>query len=360
MKAILYLEDGTYFIGENFGATGEISGEVVFNTSMTGYQEILTDPSYTGQMITMTYPEIGNYGVNSEDVESLKVQATAFIVKNYNDRYSNFRGEKSLGEYLKENSVVGIEGIDTRSLTKKIRECGAMNGIVSTEDFDLDSLKEKLSKAPNMEGLDLVKDVTCKEIYKWNKLENEKKYSVGVLDFGIKHNILRILESLGCDLTVYPADTKAEIILGAGHNGLFLSNGPGDPAAVDYGIETIKELLGKLPIFGICLGHQLTSLALGGETYKLKFGHRGGNQPVKDLDTGKVEITSQNHGFAVDMASLDSTKINVKYLNLNDDTVEGMESKDMQLLSVQHHPEASPGPHDSFYIFEDFIKMMDR
>lgn len=359
MKSILYLEDGTYFYGENFGMSGEIIGEVVFNTSMTGYQEILTDPSYRGQIVTMTYPEIGNYGVNSEDVESNKVQAKGFIVKHYNDFYSNHRAEKSLGQYLKENNIVGFHGIDTRALVKKLREGGAMNGIISTEDFDIESLKAKLAKAPKMEGLDLAKDAGTDIIYKWSQSDIEKKYNVVVYDYGVKTNILRILDSLGCDLTVVPADTSWEKVLEMNPDGIFLSNGPGDPAAVTYAIENIKNLIGKKPIFGICLGHQLTGLALGGETYKLKFGHRGGNQPVQDLDTKKVEITAQNHGFAVKKSSLPEY-VDAKYISLNDDVLEGIKSDEKMFLSVQHHPEASPGPHDSFYIFKEFIKMMER
>ncbi len=359
MKAILYLKDGTFFYGENFGAEGEIIGEVVFNTSMTGYQEIITDPSYTGQIVTMTYPEIGNYGVNDEDVESSKIQASALIVKSYNDNYSNFRATKSLAQYLKENNIIGLEGVDTRALTKGLRDKGSMNGIISTVDFDLASLQSKLDKAPSMEGLDLAKVVMTKEIYKWNKLNNEKKYNVVVYDYGVKYNILRILESLGCDLTVVPGDTPYSKVLEMNPDGIFLTNGPGDPAAVTYAIENIKALIGKKPIFGICLGHQLTSLALGGETYKLKFGHRGGNQPVQDLDTKRVEITSQNHGFAVKPGTIKDDTVEIKYINLSDSTVEGLKSDNKDLLSVQYHPEASPGPHDSFYIFEEFIKMME-
>ncbi|MGM0507585.1 MAG: glutamine-hydrolyzing carbamoyl-phosphate synthase small subunit [Fusobacteriota bacterium] len=355
MKAILYLEDGTYFYGENFGAQGEVTGEVVFNTSMTGYQEILTDPSYTGQMVTMTYPEIGNYGVNEEDVESDKVQVSAFIVKNYNEEYFNFRAQKSLGKYLKENNIIGIENIDTRSLTKKIREEGSMNGIISTEEFDLEILDKKVKEAPDMEGMNLVDTVTTKEVYKWNKLDNKKEYNVVVYDYGVKFNILRILEDLKCDLTVVPSDYPAEKVLDMDPDGIFLSNGPGDPAAVDYAIENIKKLKNKKPIFGICLGHQLAALSLGGKTYKMKFGHRGANQSVIDMDTKKVDITSQNHGFAVDMDSLEG--MDLKYINLNDNSSEGMVGKD--ILTVQHHPEASPGPHDSFHIFNDFIKMME-
>lgn len=359
MKAILYFEDGTYLIGENFGADGEIIGEVVFNTSMTGYQEILTDPSYRGQLVTMTCPEIGNYGVNSEDVESEKVQAAGFIVKNYNDEYSNFRGEKSLAKYLKENGVIGIKGVDTRAITKKTREKGAMNAIISTLEFDIEKLAQKLKEAPSMEGLDLVKEVTTDKIYKWNKLNNEKKYNVIVYDFGVKQNILRILENLGCDLTVVPARTSAKEILELNPDGVFLSNGPGDPAAVDYAIKNIEQIISKVPVFGICLGHQLASLALGGKTYKMKFGHRGGNQPVKDVNTGKIEITAQNHGFAVDADSLKDKGGKIKYINLNDNTVEGISYEEKDLLTVQHHPEASPGPHDSYHNFEEFIKMME-
>lgn len=360
MKAILYLADGSYYYGESFGAEGEIIGEVVFNTSMTGYQEIITDPSYTGQIVTMTYPEIGNYGINSEDVESCKIQASSIIVKSYNDNYSNFRADKSLAQYLKENNIIGLEGIDTRALTKKLRDTGSKNGIISTVDFDLASLKAKLDKAPSMEGLDLAKVVMTKEIYKWNKLDNEKKYKVVVYDYGVKYNILRILESLGCDLTVVPGDTPYTKVLEMNPDGIFLSNGPGDPAAVTYAIENIKNIIGKKPVFGICLGHQLTSLALGGETYKLKFGHRGGNQPVIDKETGKIEITSQNHGFAVKEGSIAKAGVNMKYINLSDGTIEGLKCAEENLLSVQYHPEASPGPHDSFYIFEEFIQMMEK
>lgn len=360
MKAVLYLEDGTCFYGESFGSEGEITGEVVFNTSMTGYQEILTDPSYTGQIVTMTYPEIGNYGVNSEDIESGKVQAAGFIVKNYNDNYSNYRADKSLSQYLAENGKIGISGIDTRALTKKLREKGAMNGIISTVDFDTESLKNKLSSAPNMEGLNLAKVVSTDKEYKWNKENTEKKYNVVVLDFGVKYNILRLLESHGCDLTVVPWDTSAEAILEKNPDGIFLSNGPGDPAAVTVAIENIKKLIGKKPIFGICLGHQLTGLAFGAETYKLKFGHRGGNQPVKNMENGKIEITSQNHGFAVDAKSLEGKNIDVSYMNVNDTTIEGIRCEDEYIFSVQYHPESSPGPHDSNYIFEDFIKLMDK
>lgn len=359
MRAVLYLEDGTSFYGEGFGAEGEITGEVVFNTSMTGYQEILTDPSYTGQIVTMTYPEIGNYGVNEEDVESDKIQASGFIVKSYNDNYSNHRATKSLGQYMKENKITGISGIDTRALTKKLRDQGSMNGIISTIDFDIESLKKKLSKAPDMNGLNLAKEVSTNETYKWNKLDNEKKYKVVAYDFGIKYNILRILESLGCDLTVVPWDTPAEKVLEMNPDGIFLSNGPGDPAAVEIAIENIKKLIGKKPIFGICLGNQLIGLAMGASTYKLKFGHRGGNQPVKNLETGRIEITSQNHGFAVDSSTL-GKDVTVNLLNINDNTVEGIKSDDNYLFSVQYHPEASPGPHDSHYLFNDFIKLMDK
>ena len=352
-SAKLILENGTIFSGISFGAEGETIGEVCFNTGMTGYQEILTDPSYCGQLITMTYPHIGNYGVNEEDVESNKIHAAGFIVREENVVPSNFRSTQSLGEYLRAQKIVGIQKIDTRMLTRILRDEGAMNGIISTVDLDDDSLLQKVKMAPSMDGLDLAKVVTCDKSYKWSK----GKHKIAAIDFGIKHNILRLLESHGCEVTVFPATTTAADILKIKPDGIFLSNGPGDPAAVTYGIKTVKELLGKKPIFGICLGHQILALALGAKTYKLKFGHRGCNHPVKNVETGVVEITSQNHGFAVDANSL-SENMEVTHLSLNDQTIEGLKCTNVQAFSVQYHPESSPGPHDSRYLFQNFIDMM--
>ena len=352
-SAKLILENGTIFSGISFGAEGETIGEVCFNTGMTGYQEILTDPSYCGQLITMTYPHIGNYGVNEEDVESNKIHAAGFIVREENVVPSNFRSTQSLGEYLRAQKIVGIQKIDTRMLTRILRDEGAMNGIISTVDLDDDSLLQKVKMAPSMDGLDLAKVVTCDKSYKWSK----GKHKIAAIDFGIKHNILRLLESHGCDITVFPATTSTTAILNINPDGIFLSNGPGDPAAITYGIKTVKELLGKKPIFGICLGHQILALALGAKTYKLKFGHRGCNHPVRNEATGVVEITSQNHGFAVDANSL-SENMEVTHLSLNDQTIEGLKCTNVQAFSVQYHPESSPGPHDSRYLFQNFIDMM--
>jgi carbamoyl-phosphate synthase small subunit len=370
VKAILLLEDGTVFEGTSFGAKGQKCGEVVFNTSMAGYQEILTDPSYHEQIITMTYPLIGNYGTNKADTESRKIFAGGLIVKENCDYPSSWRNTQSLGDYLKTSNVVGLEGIDTRALVKHIRIAGAMRGIISSTEFGIANLKKKLQKYPGLVGRDIVKDVTGKKPYRWDKgvidvLSNreiwpDKKYRVVAFDYGIKHNILRLLRSHGCDVYVTPAATTAKEVLAQKPDGVFLSNGPGDPAPVSYAIKTIKELLGKVPIFGICLGHQLLALALGAKTYKLKFGHRGANHPVKNLRTGKIEITCQNHGFCVDMDSLNDKTVELTHLNLNDNTVEGVRCKERGAFSVQYHPEASPGPHDSNYLFEDFTKLMDK
>ena len=359
MKAILVLEDGTTFEGISFGASGEITGEVVFNTSMTGYQEILTDPSYKGQIVTMTYPLIGNYGTNKNDTESTSIQVEAFIVKELCKYPSSFRSEKSLENYLKENNIIGIEDIDTRALTKHIRLAGAMKGIISTEDFDENSLLKKVKKSPNLVGRDLVKEVTCTGIYSWEK-PKEKKFNVVAIDCGIKHNILRELTKRGCMVTVVSAATSAGEILNLKPDGVFLSNGPGDPAGVPYVYKTVKELIGKIPIFGICLGHQMLSLALGGKTYKLKFGHRGANHPVKDLSNNKIEITVQNHGFCADIDSLSKDLVEITHINLNDNTCEGIKHKKFPAFSVQHHPEASAGPHDSMYHFDRFIELMEK
>jgi len=354
-QAHLILENGTVFSGTPFGADGETVGEVCFNTGMTGYQEILTDPSYCGQLITMTYPHIGNYGINPEDIESARIQAAGFIVREENIVPSNFRSTQSLGNYLRSQNIIGIQNIDTRMLTRMIRDEGAMNGIISTTDLNENSLIKKVKAAPSMNGQDLARVVTCSDSYEWGKQSHQ--YKIAALDFGIKHNILRLLEFHGCNITVFPAHISADEILDFNPDGIFLSNGPGDPAAVTYGIKTVKKLLGKKPIFGICLGHQILALALGGSTYKLKFGHRGCNHPVKNIQNNMVEITSQNHGFAVDPESL-SENIEITHTSLNDQTVEGLHCGDLSAFSVQYHPESSPGPHDSRYLFEKFIHMM--
>lgn len=371
MKAILALADGRIFEGKSFGATGEASGEVVFNTAMSGYQEVLTDPSYKGQMVTMTYPQIGNTGINSEDIESNRLYLSGFIVKEYQDCYSNWRATMSLDSYLKENGVVGIQGIDTRALTRHLRDKGAQNGIISTVDSDIQSLLAKVRAVPSMAGLDLASGVTCDKPFEWteglwqlgtgyssNNRANQK-YKVLAYDFGIKFNILRCLVSAGCDVTVVPATFPADEALAMNPDGIFLSNGPGDPEPMVEVIENIKKFVGKIPIFGICLGHQLLGLALGGKTIKLKFGNHGSNLPVMDLDTRKVEITAQNHGFSVDIVSLYHS-CELAHENLNDHTVEGMSHKDLPIFSVQHHPEASPGPHDSLYLFDRFVDMMEK
>ncbi len=371
-KAILVLADGTVFEGSSFGAEGETTGEVVFNTSLTGYQEVLTDPSYKGQMVTMTYSQQGNYGINPEDVESVKPWVEGFIVKEPCLFPSNWRSTESLMGYLMRNRIVGISGIDTRALTRIIRDKGAMQGVISTVDGDFHKLVKKAQAAPTLVGRDLVKEVSCTQPYEWHGelwdlekggfpkagKEDKKKFRVVAYDFGVKKNILRNLSAAGCSVTVVPASTPAKDALALNPDGIFLSNGPGDPDAVEYAKETVRELIGRKPIFGICLGHQILSLALGGKTYKLKFGHRGGNQPVQDLTTGKVEITSQNHGFAVDLDSL-KDKASLTHINLNDRTCEGIALKDKPVFSVQYHPEASPGPHDSQYLFKRFTDLME-
>ena len=354
-SAILLLADGRIFEGKSFGSQGETTGEVCFNTGMTGYQEILTDPSYCKQIVTMTSPHIGNYGINEEDIESENIQVAGFVVKEETMTPSNWRSTQSLGEYLKKNKIVGIKEIDTRSLTRHIRDKGAMNGIISSNDLDIQSLDKKLKKFPDMNGLDLAKDVTTQKKYKW---PGKGRYKVAVIDFGIKKNILRLLSDAGCELTVFPASIKAEDILSLEPDGVFLSNGPGDPLAVTYGIETVKKLLGKVPLFGICLGHQILALALGASTFKLKFGHRGINHPVRNNEKNTVEITSQNHGFAVDLDSLPPNVIST-HINLNDNTSGGIRCTDIPAFSVQYHPESSPGPHDSRYLFNQFIEMMN-
>lgn len=362
MRGILALEDGTIFEGESFGAAGEAPGEAVFNTSLAGYQEVLTDPSYSSQIVTMTYPLIGNYGINETDVESNKVQVSGFVVKEACPYPSNFTAEKTLSQYLKENSIVAIEDIDTRKLTRHIRVKGAMKAIIYAGDgfVSTDDLVSKARSWVGLTGVDLVKNVTCKNPYSWNKKQQEMyRCSIVAYDFGIKYNILRILEALGCKITVVPASYTAEQVLALDPDGIFLSNGPGDPAAVTSAIGAIRNLIGKKPIFGICLGHQLLSLALGGTTYKLKFGHRGGNHPVRNNETGLIEITSQNHGFCVDMNSLAKCGVEMTHLNLNDHTCEGIADYERKLFSVQYHPEASPGPHDSGYLFEKFMSIIE-
>jgi len=375
MKAILALEDGKVFQGSSFTGPGEASGEMVFNTAMTGYQEVLTDPSYAGQIVAMTYPHIGNYGVNDEDVESDRIQVAGFVVREYHPAPSNWRATRSLADYLTSAGVLGLTGIDTRALTRHIRTQGAMRAFMSTQDLDAASLVKRAQAVPSMEGLDLVGGVTSDEPYVWvddphgghKSLGREAietwartrhRFKVAALDYGIKYNILRSLTRAGTEVLVLPASTKPDDVLAYEPDGVFLSNGPGDPAAVTYAYENIRGLLGQKPVFGICLGHQLVGLALGGSTFKLKFGHRGANQPVKDLTTGKIEITSQNHGFCVDMDSLAGSSVKLTHVNLNDNTLEGLSDEKRRFFSVQYHPEASPGPHDAAYLFKRFIDLM--
>ena len=356
-EAILALEDGRVFRGYSFGDTGEAYGEVVFNTSLMGYQEILTDPSYKGQMVCMTYPLIGNYGVNRQDIESTRPFVEGFIVKEVSRIYSNWRATGDLGSYLKKNRVVGIEGIDTRALTKHLREEGAKKGVISTKDLDPKSLIKKAAASPGLVGRDLIKEVMCKKAYDWNV---KGGYRVVAIDSGIKHNILRNLEDRNCRVRVVPATATKEEIKSFKPHGLFLSNGPGDPEALPYIVNTVKSLLDELPIFGICLGHQILGQAFGGKTFKLKFGHHGGNQPVIDLKSRRVDITAQNHGFAVDVDSIPDKNVELTHINLNDRTCEGMENKKIQVFSVQYHPEAAPGPHDASHHFDKFITMMKK
>lgn len=382
--AILALEDGRIFKGRAFGAPVERTGEIIFNTSLSGYQEIFTDPSYCGQIVVLTNPEVGNYGLNALDDESTQPFIEGLVVREYSSIASNWRSETVIDDYLKRHGVPAISEIDTRALVRHLRDQGSMRAVLSSGDQDEKNLIEKARKIPSMVGLDLARMVTCQRSYPWhestvdifgngsktaapkamNSKKNEKqegsirRYRVVAYDFGIKHNILRRLNDVGCDVTVVPAQTSAEDAMALNPDGIFLSNGPGDPEPVTYAIETIKKLLGRKPIFGICLGHQLVGLALGGKTYKLKFGHHGGNQPVKNLVTGKVEITVQNHGFAVDPNSLKDSAVQITHLNLNDQTCEGFRHKSLPVFSVQYHPEASPGPHDARYLFQEFIQTM--
>ena len=366
--ALLVLVDGTTFRGWSFGAPGTTIGEVVFNTGITGYQEVLTDPSYCGQIVLFTYPELGNTGINPEDEESERPQVRGAIARNICSRPSNWRSTQSLPDYLKQYNIPAIYGIDTRALTRKIREFGAMNGGISTEILDPSELLAKVKAAPSMAGLNLVKNVTTQKIYEWSEPTNpvwefkpvektDESFTVVALDFGVKKNILRRLASYGCRVIVVPANTPAEEILKYNPDGIFLSNGPGDPAANTEGIETTKALLkAEKPVFGICMGHQILGLSLGGDTYKLKFGHRGLNQPAGL--TGKIEITSQNHSFAIDPDTIPDADVEITHLNLNDRTVAGLRHKSLPLFSVQYHPEASPGPHDADYLFEQFVQSM--
>ena len=366
--AVLVLRDGRAFRGQALGALGETDGEVIFNTAMTGYQEILTDPSYRGQIVMMTYPLIGNYGINDEDVESSRPWVNGFVVREASAVASNFRSRISLAEYLERHGIVGIQGIDTRALTRHLRDGGAQDGIISSVELDVDRLRARAKTLPGLVGRDLVKEVTVEQPYEWHEGEWElgrgyvtpppARFRVVAFDSGIKFNILRQLASLGCDVTVVPASTPADAVMERKPHGVFLSNGPGDPEGVPYLIGAVRELLGKVPVFGICLGHQILGLAAGGSSYKLSFGHHGANHPVKDLRTGRVEITSQNHGFAVDPKSVAARGWEITHMNLNDGTCEGLAHREVPAFSVQYHPEASPGPHDANVLFHRFVEMM--
>jgi len=372
MKATLALENGNCYEGESAGASGETSGEVVFNTSMTGYQEILTDPSYSGQIVTMTSAEIGNYGITPEDGESRGVQIAGFVIRDQSPVASNWRSQETLREYLTAHNVVAISDVDTRALTRVLRSAGVMRGVIATGDVDHRELVERARAVPSMEGSDLVLGVTCDAPFDWTAEPSDefapiperqhagRPLKIAAYDFGMKYNILRRFTAHGCDVRVFPATAPASELLASAPDGVFLSNGPGDPAVLDYAIQNAQELVKQdVPVFGICLGHQILSLAMGGRTYKLKFGHRGGNHPVKDLETGKVEITSQNHGFAVDPESLPSD-VKVTHVNLYDGTVEGLRHETRPVFCVQYHPEAAPGPHDADYLFRQFLDEMEK
>jgi carbamoyl-phosphate synthase small subunit len=369
MKAKLALEDGEIYTGTSFGSEGERAGEVVFNTAMSGYQEILTDPSYKGQIVVMTYPLIGNYGINLEDYESRQSWVEGFAVREYSKRVSNYRATETLQEFLKRHGIIAIEGIDTRALTRRLRVHGSMNGIISTVDMEEESLIKKARCAPKIKGLDLVKFVTSKDCCHWTDFLRvpsrgldrypTPSYRVALIDCGVKFNIIRSLVKCGCDVIVFSAFSKAAQIMESKPHGICISNGPGDPEAVGYLLECVQELIeSKLPVFGICLGHQILGLALGAKVFKLKFGHHGANHPVKNMATGKVEITSQNHGFAISQESIKGLDLEVTHVNLNDNTIEGIRHRRLPIFSVQYHPEASPGPHDSSYLFDEFCNLM--
>lgn len=369
IPALLALEDGSTWPGRALGAIGERAGEIVFNTGMTGYQEVLTDPSYYGQIVVMTAPHIGNTGINFEDEESQKPWLSGFVVRAASPRVSNWRAEKSLDAYLREHGVVAMSGVDTRALVRHIREQGAMRAMIASVNLDAERLVDAARQSPSMEGLDLVPYVTCIEAYHWAdahslgewsmRMPVDAHYHVVAYDFGMKTNILRLMAERGCRITVVPANTSADEVLAMQPDGVFLSNGPGDPAMVRYAIASVRELLGKKPLFGICLGHQILGLALGGDTYKLRFGHHGSNQPVRNADSGRVEISSHNHGFAVRAESLPE-HVEITHVNLNDGCVEGLRAANLRAFSVQYHPEAAPGPHDAAYLFDQFVALMQE